>query len=583
LAESVESEQAAEADHPRRVGRFDFWHVLAVLLITAAALITFRDVLHAGPMSSAMVSSSDHLLRISEGDVIFEAWLTARNAHTLVTAPHQLFDTPHCAPAKQTLTLGVHMVTMGLLAVPIALFTKNPALAYNFSTFLLLTLSALAMYLLVREWTGVAAAGVIAGLLYAFNPLRLGINITHPSVWDSGWLVFALFFSRRLFAYGRWRDAIGLALACSLQIGASFYPLLAATLMAPAFVVWLIYRYGFRKVRMIQLAFVLAAIAGVATLLFSPYLDAREAGEIGGRTEFFFVRWSDFFPGRHLFLGWGAMTLGLIGLLVPNKQMSKEIGGDPRLALVVGALMTTVVAAGQFNNQLLNLVWSSAPFQIPNLYEQLAAFVPGLDSIRLVFRLSVAMLISVCILVGIGAAWLIVRSGKHATLTGAVIIVLAMLSIIPEPSPRGTVQVRARPQEIRFFEQLEAMGNRGPILEVPLMTGIARSLIAPNKILLTAYHNRRTSTCFGSFRAAELKALEELVEGLPEPSAIDGLRQFGFTTLIVNKKAVVFAYQLGQSINAMAAGRLPLLLEDENFSAYDLGHQTIVNSKRSAR
>ena len=52
-------------------------------------------------------------------------------------------------------------------------------------------------------------AGVVAGLLYAFSPIRVGFNITHPSVWDSGWLVFALFFSHRLFAHGRWRVALG--------------------------------------------------------------------------------------------------------------------------------------------------------------------------------------------------------------------------------------------------------------------------------------------------------------------------------------------------------------------------------------
>ncbi|MEO1936800.1 MAG: hypothetical protein ABGX04_18650 [Myxococcales bacterium] len=570
MSESVESEQASEADHPRRIGRLDFWHVLAVLIFTSIGLITFRDVLRAGPMSSAMVSSPEHLLGISEGDVTFEAWLTARNARTIATAPHQLFDTPHCAPADKTLTLGVPMVTMGLLAVPVAFFTENPALAYNFSTFLLLTLSALAMYLLVRDWTGVAAAGVIAGLLYAFNPIRLGIYITHPSVWDSGWLVFGIFFSRRLFAYGRWRDAIGLALVCSLQVGASFYPLLAATLMSPAFVIWLVYRYGFRKVRWIQLAFVAAIIGGVAVLLLGPYLDTREAGEIGGRTEFFFVRWSDFLPGRHLFLGWAAMIFGLIGILAPRKQVFQRLGGDPRWALLAGALVTIAVAAGPFNNQLLGLVWPSAPFQIPDLYEMLAALVPGLDSIRVVFRLSVAMLISVCVFAGIGAAWLIVRFGKYAAHAGAVMVVLAMLSVVPEPSPRGTVLVRADPQEVQFFQQLEAMGNRGPILEVPLMTGIARSLMAPSRILLTAYHHRRISTCFGSFRAPARKVLGELVEALPEPSAVDGLRDLGFTTLLINKKAVLFAYQLGRSINARAAGQLPLLLEGENFVAYDL-------------
>ena len=118
-------------------------------------------------MSSAMVSSIPLFHPIAEGDVVFEAWLTARNARTLLTEPHRPFDTPHCAPAEKTLTLGVPMITMGLLATPVALFTRNPALAYNFSIFCLLVVTALAMFLLIREWTGNAAAGIIAGLLFA--------------------------------------------------------------------------------------------------------------------------------------------------------------------------------------------------------------------------------------------------------------------------------------------------------------------------------------------------------------------------------------------------------------------------------
>ncbi len=569
MAESIEPERTADVGHPR-IGRVDVWHLIAVALFVIAALITFRDVLRAGPMSSAMVSSSEARLPISEGDVIFEAWLTARNAHTIATAPQRLFDTPHCAPATKTLTLGVPMITMGLLAVPVSLFTENPALAYNFATFSLLILSALAMYLLVREWTGVAAAGVVTGLFYAFNPIRIGINITHPSVWDSAWLVFALFFSERLFAHGRWRDAIGLALACLLQIGASFYPLLAAALMAPAFAGWLLYQHGFRNVRAIQLVFVFVVITMGAAFLLGPYLDAREAGEIGGRSTFYYARWSDLLPGGALFLGWGAVILGLIGLLVPRRQLSEKLGGDPRWALAIGALATTAIAAGPFNNQILNLIWPEAPFQIPNLYLQLVTFIPGLDSIRLVLRLTVAFQVAVCILAGVGAAWLMKRSGNREMIASGAMIVLAMLSIVPERDPRGTVEVRVDPEEIRFFRELEAMGNLGPILEVPLLTGIGRSLEAPKRILPSVYHHRRMSTCFGSFRAPDREQLAELVELLPEPRAIEDLRQLGFTTLVLNKRAVMYALAIKRKIGSGPRKRLRLLLENEMLAAFDL-------------
>ena len=569
MAESIEPECKSDDRHPR-MGRVDIWHAMAVGLFVIAALITFRDVLQAGPMSSAMVSNIEARLPISEGDVIFEAWLTARNARTLATAPHQLFDTPHCAPATRTLTLGVPMVTMGLLAVPVALFTENPALAYNFATFLLLVLSALAMYLLVREWTDVPAAGIVAGLLYAFNPIRVGINITHPSVWDSAWLVFAFFFSQRLFAYGRWRDAVGLALACSLQIAASFYPLLAATMMAPAFAGWLIYQYGFRSVRIGQLVFVFVAIAMAAALLLGPYLDARDAGEIGGRSTFYYARWSELLPGGALFLGWGTVSLGLIGLWVPRDQLSAKLVGDPRWALAIGAVVTTAIAAGPYNDHLLHLIWPGAPVQIPNLYTLLVSFIPGLDSIRIVLRLIVAWQVAVCVFAGVGAGWLMRRSGTREMIVSGVMIALALFSIVPEPDPRETVEVRVDPEEIRFFEELDAMGNRGPILEVPLLTGIGRSLQTPRRILPAAYHHRRMSTCFGSFRAPDRDLLAELVERLPESAAIEELRQLGFTTLVLNKHAVMYAFVIKQKIHHRSGNRIRLLLENEMLAAYEL-------------
>lgn len=57
------------------------------------------------------------------------------------------------------------------------------------------------MLTLVSRWTRSRAAGLVAALLFAFHPIRLG-NITHPTVWDLSFTVFALYFAERLFAEG---------------------------------------------------------------------------------------------------------------------------------------------------------------------------------------------------------------------------------------------------------------------------------------------------------------------------------------------------------------------------------------------
>src|SRR5262245_18965226 len=102
---------------------------------------------------------------LCRNDVAFETWLVARHAHTLVRRPWRLFDTEHCAPDEKTLTLGVPMFAMGVLAVPASLL-GDPILVYNTALAALLLVAALAMYCLVAEWTGVPLAGIGAALLY---------------------------------------------------------------------------------------------------------------------------------------------------------------------------------------------------------------------------------------------------------------------------------------------------------------------------------------------------------------------------------------------------------------------------------
>ena len=94
-------------------------------------------------------------------------------------------------------------------------------------------------------------------------------------MWDASWTVFALFFAERLLAKGHWRDAIGLAAAIALQIGASFYPLLAAVFTAAPFGLWLLLRDRLRSASPLQLGFVLAMTGAAAAFVLGPYLGVE--------------------------------------------------------------------------------------------------------------------------------------------------------------------------------------------------------------------------------------------------------------------------------------------------------------------
>lgn len=571
MGQSLEVSSRQDA-RPLSKDRAAAWTLVAFLIFLFLALVNLRDVWHAGPASHALVSGEGGGLAIARGDVTFEAWLVARHARVLLRDPTALFDTEHCAPAEKTLTLGVPMITMGLLAIPAALVTPNPALAYNFATLVLWLISAMAMYLLVKDWTGSAAAGIVAGIFYALGPWRVMSTVEHPSVYDSAWTIFALYFAQRFFAHGRWRDALGLALSCFLQIAASFYMLVSAVFFSPAFALWLVFRDRFERVRPAQILFLLVSVSLSAFLVLGPYLEARDSGFIGDRQLFYYLPAQAFFAGGLFFLGWSALILAAVGLSVPRKSAVPEIEGDPRWALGIGALLVAVIAAGPMNNSLLELIWEQPPIRIPNFYLLLAEVVPGLDSIRVVVRLGVAMLITLCILAGIGAAWLIRIFPTRFPLVGCTLIGIAILTVLSGGSSRevSVVKVAADPAEVSFFDSLEQMGNEGPVLELPFASGLSRSTDAPPRILLSAYHERRISTCFGSYRKPHRKELKRLVAKLPSRGAVRGLRELGFTTVVVRQMRSRANAILKRKLKRSRDSKMPLLLEQGDLSAYAL-------------
>jgi hypothetical protein len=569
------------------------WLVAALVVLMLALAATHGSVWRRGPrtlvptriipassqLSNGQVLSHDSLSALARADALFEAWLVARNAETLVRNPSHLFETEHCAPARNTLTLGVPMITMGILGIPVQLATGDPVLTYNWAIVALALISAFSMYWLVTEWSGIPAAGIVAGLLYAFHPLRLHW-IAQPAEWDTSWTVLALFFARRLFARGWWRDATGLVLAIALQMGATFYQFVAAVFLVPPFVLWLPLRYGFSRVSRTQLAFVAIASAIAAIQIYGPYLEARSASPDSlhrSASAFIYAGWSAYLPGGESFLGWPLLGLAFVGLAVGRRRALGGLEPDPRWALFAGALLVAFIAAGNFNDELAHLVWETPPFTIPDPYALLARILPGLDAVRVVFRLSAAVILTLSILAGFGSAALIRSSGRHGTAAAAGLIGFA-LAAVASPSAFGPSQpegwdlhdVRADAASVEFFDALTRMGNDGPLLELPYFPGMAWG-VNPERILLTAYHHRRTSACFGSFLPPETRTITELSARLPDPAAARELRRLGFTTVVVHLDEPLGLPILKQLITSAGDGKILRWLDSSrSMAAFEL-------------
>jgi len=484
-------------------------------------------------------------------DHYFVTWGVGRNAYTLLTRPTRLFDGEQCYPAPNALALGEPMITLGIVGMPAYFVTRNPVATFNFAIVFTTLLAAVAMYVLVAEWTAIPAAGIVAGVLYAFNAVKMR-NVVHPYVDDTAWTVLALLLARRFFAHGRRRDAIGAAVACSLQIGASFYPFLAATVFAVPILGWLIVRYGIRNLRVAPTLVAVGIIGFTAAVVFLPYLEWRSSADVLRREFQLFIGWEAYLPRGIMFPGWVLPVLVLLSLVLPRKRMLGGLDGDPRWALVIAAVLVALMATGGNWAARLAAAFSGAPppIELPNLYELLAIVIPGLDSVRVPGALSAGVHVALSILAGLGAAALIAMA--PARLRTSVAIALILIAYVETLRPRvigleppviyRPVLLKPADGVLEFYETLAEKGNSGPILELPYKTGV---LAGPTG-WLSAYHHRRTSACHATFPPPVVSEVRELSERLPDQDAIRAAREMGFTTIVLRHASKGLASSYGE-------------------------------------
>ena len=409
----------------------------------------------------------------------------------------------------------------------------------------------MAMYLLVSDGTGSAAGGIIASLFYVFYWPSLGDPV-HSYTYDTTGVVLALFFSRRLFAFGHWRDAAGLAAGIALQIGASFYPLIAAALLGLPFAVWLLIRYRLRRVRATQLALVVAVAASAALFTFEPYLELAAAGTLPYRTFQHFAKPGSYLPSGMLWPGWPCLALALAALLGRGRQVL-GIEADPRPALLIGAFAVAILAAGPDSGWLL----AGAGKQV---YLFALQMIPGLAVVRVPGRISVGVQLVLCILAGLGAARLLRLPPRRFAPPLAVALILLVFCVTVQPPllgmepPTSYAPRKMRPPAklLAFYASLESPGDAGPMLELPFHPKLlGDNEVNPyggphrlwyfseqaQQVLLAAYHGRRTSGCVASVIPPEREALHELEDRVWRRPVLRELARLGFTTIVVHHRS----------------------------------------------
>jgi hypothetical protein len=452
--------------------------LVALLFALLSLIATYPLVLHLG-----------RALPGDLGDPLLSTWLLGWDADRIRHGLSGFWDAPILFPSRGATAFAEHLLGIAVFVAPVIWLTGNPVLAYDIAFLLTAVLAGTGMYLLARELTGRRDAAILAGLVFAFPPLRT-LHVSHLQVLAWGWMPIALWALHRFFAVlkephnptaPRWPLTV-FAVAFVLQSLSNGYFIYFLALAA-AFVVVRELAAGSLTAANRTRAIGSLAAASVFVLVC---VGAVAIGYVSVRRQYGFHRpygdWTMFSADVRSYLSapagvrvWGAwlngdaaaerqLFPGLVALLACAAALWP---GRPRRSRVMlyAALGVTALALslGPEPSAWSHRLLPSGP------YLWLVRLVPGMDGLRVPARLSVVVLLAIAVVAAFGFARLMERVPARwqvplGLLLGAAIVADGWAA----PLPLAAIDARGRPGDRGAYRWL-ARQPPGGALELPIL------------------------------------------------------------------------------------------------------------------
>jgi hypothetical protein len=460
-------------------------------------------------------------------DIYFNLWRLRWIAHALQSAPSAFFDGNIFHPERGTLTLSDAMVVEGVVGAPLLWAGLPPMLVHNLLLLGAIVASAVGLFVLVRMLTGSAAAGVIAGVVFAFVPYRFE-HYMHMELQWTIWVPWAFWALHRTLETQFFRYGLLTGLFVSLQMLSSiYYGIFLSTLLGVGALLLLIarpWRLLWPSVRALLPGACLAAVLCGAYAV--PYLQtksttgSRSSPEIvtfSARPSSYLVAtpdnivWGRSFASRgraerRLFPGLTVVLLALAGLLLHTP------GSVPVVYLIAMVLAFE-----------MSLGLSSYAYR--PLYEH----VPVFHGLRALARLGIFVVFFLAVLGAYGYVAVASRlpaRARPALALGLCAILLLEYRVRP-------LRLVAYPNEAPPLYAWLAQQPRGVVAEFPMPTA---GLPGPDPVYsyLSTFHWQPLVNGYSGFYPPSYLARLEDVAGFPDLRSISRLRRDGVRYLVVH-------------------------------------------------
>ncbi|MFI5394415.1 MAG: hypothetical protein ACHQ9S_02680 [Candidatus Binatia bacterium] len=492
-------------------------------------------------------------------DTYLTTWILAWDVHALTTSPTHLFDANIFYPARLSLATTEHMLGVLPVYFPLAVLSRDPVFAHQATLLLTFAAAFLAMVALVRSWTASWPAAILAGVLFAFSPLRAS-HLSALNLEGNYYLPLIPLCAERTVSQPGWRWPVLLGVVLTVQGLCSYYVAYFAflTIALLCATLWLTSAAARRRWRLLLFPVLSAGV--VVALSALPYLVMQRAGAISPpsidslRTVF---RTASAEPGD---FGIVSLALPLAAAALVYWRYGLRTQVDPAwiAALFVVAVVAHLLALGPEITVLGH--------SVPGPYTLGARFVPGFGAVRVPLRFNAPVTMAIAALAGIAVAgarrhaqtWLPRRARIVNALSGALVIGCAAWSVHRfvdgQPLTLRPIETRATlPPVYRWL----ATAPPGAVLEFPFRNyedfGLDREVEGLRQYR-SLYHWHPLVNGESSYSAPTYRLLAAMAARLPDPAAIqDMARLAGVRYVVLHSEGLTPA-----QLDAWATSGLPV-------------------------